>query len=86
VDLSGANLAQAVFDRVSLVGCDFRAARLTSATFRHCDLRESLFDEATLLEGAHFGGSSLVEARGLSRRARMLVRGTGGILLVSELS
>ena len=66
VDFSSADLAHAVFDDVSLVGCDFRGARLTLATFRSCDLRDALFDRATLLRGSRFDGSNLIAARGLS--------------------
>ena len=86
VDFSSADLAHAVFEGVSLVGCDFRGARLTLATFRCCNLRDALFDRSTLLRGSRFDGSNLIGARGLSAAGRALVRRTGGIFVLPLLA
>jgi uncharacterized protein YjbI with pentapeptide repeats len=86
VDFSGADLAHALFQSVSLVGCDFRGARLTLATFRCCDLRDAVFDSATLLRGSRFDGSNLIGARGLTSASRTLVRRAGGIFALSVLA
>ena len=86
VDFSSADLAHAVFEGVSLVGSDFRGATLTLATFRCCNLRDTLFDRSTSLRGSRFDGSNLIGARGLSAAGRALVRRTGGIFVLSLLA
>jgi uncharacterized protein YjbI with pentapeptide repeats len=86
VDFSDADLSHSIFDGVSLVGCDFRGAKLTLATFRRCDMRETIFDRSTLLRGSRFDGSSLLGATGLSRSGWVLIHRNGGIVLAAVLA
>ena len=85
VDFSGADLAHAVFRNVSLVGADFRGARLTLATFFCCDMRDTQFDRSTLLRGSRFDFSDLSGARGLPGPGKALIRRAGGIFPVFSL-
>lgn len=49
VDLSGSDLRNTVFERVSLRLCDFSAADLRNARFTNCDLSGARFDNAIIV-------------------------------------
>lgn len=66
VELGGADLSDACFQNVSLVGTDLSGANLARAIFTRCDLRGADFSGANL-EGASFAGSLVTGAHGLTQ-------------------
>jgi uncharacterized protein YjbI with pentapeptide repeats len=77
VDLSGADLRNAIFGEVSLVGVDFSEADLRGTTFRACDLRNARF------RGARWGanvlaGSLFTHSSGFAADQVMEILSLGG--------
>jgi hypothetical protein len=77
VDLTGANLCEAIFEEVSLRGCDFRRADLRAASFLRCDLRGAKLEEVSL-GGNVFHGSCLAGAVGLTAEQIEYIERRGG--------
>jgi uncharacterized protein YjbI with pentapeptide repeats len=77
LDLSAADLRDAIFERVVLVDCTLAGADLRGAHFVLCDLRCVVLDDARLGDN-RFDGTILVEVAGLTTDDRRLVERQGG--------
>ncbi len=85
VDLSGADLRQARFERVVLDKCNLTGADLRGAHFILCDLRFVVLVEARLGEN-RFDGTTLVEVAGLTADGRQLIERQGGAFMHARAS
>ena len=77
IDLAGANLRGAHFERMTLVGCDFSGADLRGASFQDCELRAVVLADA-IFEDNRFEGTRLIDVHGLSLPAEARIREGGG--------
>jgi uncharacterized protein YjbI with pentapeptide repeats len=77
LDLSGADLRGARFERTVLATCTLAGADLSGAQFILCELRSVDFTNAKFGEN-EFRGSMLTDVVGLSDGDRQLVQGAGG--------
>jgi uncharacterized protein YjbI with pentapeptide repeats len=77
LDLSGADLRGARFERTILVTCNLAGADLRGAQFVLCDVRSVDLTGATLGDN-DFSGSALMDVTGLSDGDRLLVQSSGG--------
>jgi uncharacterized protein YjbI with pentapeptide repeats len=77
VDLSGADLRGARFERTVLATCTLAGADLRGAQFVLCELSSVDFTNANLGEN-EFRGTMLTDVVGLSNGDRQLVQGAGG--------
>jgi uncharacterized protein YjbI with pentapeptide repeats len=80
VDLSGADLRGARFERVSLHACTLAGADLRGAHFIMCDLSQVLLGDAKLGDN-RFYGTTLREVAGISDDARLTIVREGGVFL-----
>jgi uncharacterized protein YjbI with pentapeptide repeats len=77
LDLSGADLRGARFERTVLATCTLAGADLRGAKFVLCELRSVDFTNANLGEN-EFRGTMLTDVVGLSDGDRRLVQAAGG--------
>jgi uncharacterized protein YjbI with pentapeptide repeats len=76
IDLSGADLRDARFERVVLTACDLGDADLRGAHFVLCDLRYVVLTNAKLGDN-RFYGTTLSEVTGLTEDDRLLIERDG---------
>jgi uncharacterized protein YjbI with pentapeptide repeats len=77
VDLSGADLRDARFERVVFRECTLDGADLRGTQFLLCDLHAVRLADARLGEN-RFAGTTLIDVEGLSESDRAIVQTAGG--------
>lgn len=77
LDLSGADLRSARFERTLLSSCNLAGADLRGAQFVLCDVRSVDLTSAELGEN-DFSGTMLMDVAGLSDADRTQIQGAGG--------
>ena len=77
VDLSGADLRSAHFERTLLASCNLSGADLRGARFVLCDVRSVDLTNVELGDN-DFRGTMLMDVVGLSEESRTLIQSAGG--------
>lgn len=77
MDLSGADLRGAWFERTVLARCNLAGADLRGARFISCEIRDVLLSDAVLGDN-RFDGTTLADAVGLAAATRSHIEEVGG--------